>query len=254
MNVYINIKDILNSHFLIVLLMLLGYSQTSIAQNTINEKHSVEVLSIKDGLEKPFYPKFIVNYSFLSAIGKFREGQYYSAPYPSNDLEDGVPYNYEASIPPMGAGFSFEIGNIFWLKAPKPNRKLKFGILVIYHDFQFIFNKNDTGEKRNIVSEGIKVGPLFSYNPIGALLLDVRATAEFTLNHPHYDLFDPFQSTLMIKGGIGIDARYKRISLGLDFCFGNDGIKDDVVYKEHHFSTSIMRITFGLNIFPLEDE
>lgn len=246
MDTFTKRENILKRHFLIVLLLILCNSQFSFSQNKVKTNSTIQNLAINDHIEKPFYPKFFINYSFINAIGKFRNDQYYSAPYPPDESEYMESDNYEASMPGMGVGFSFEIGNIFWVRKLKLNPQLKLGIMAVYQDFQFIFEKNNTEGSKSIQYNVVKGGPIFSYNPIGALLIDVKGTLELTINAEDEGPF--------FRGGVGMDLRYKRLSLGLDFSFGKDGFDMDSGYEEHHFSTSIMRITFGLNFLPLKDK
>ena len=241
-----NRKSILNGHFLIVLVAVLGFSNISISQSSINEHPPIQNLSINDKLEKPFYPRFFISYSFINAIGKFRKGQYFSTPYPP-DISDYMESDtYESELPAMGLGFSFEIGNIFWIRKLKLKPQLKLGILAVYQDFQFIFEKNNNVGGKSIQYNAIKAGPIFSYNPIGALLIDIKGTFEITVNA---EADGPF-----FRGGVGMDLRYKRLSLGLDFSFGEEGYETESSFSSHQFSTSIMRITFGLNFLPLKDK
>lgn len=246
MNININQKNILNRRLLILLLAVLGFSQIAISQSTKDMNPQInDVVPINTKLEKPFYPKFFISYSFMRAIGKFREGQYYSAPYPPDEIDYTGSDTYESSLPAMGVGFSFELGNIFWIRKLELKPQFKFAILAVYHDFQFIFNKENGSGENGIQYQAVKVGPLFSYNPIGALLIDVKATLEITADFEEGGAF--------LRTGVGMDLRYKRLSLGLDFCFGQEGFNSDVGYGAHHFSTSMMRVTFGLNFLPLKN-
>ncbi len=239
MNRNSNQKYRINFPWAVVLCALIGFSFVSFSQ-----EKTIEEPPYKLKAEKPFYPRFFINYSYINPIGKFRRGQEFSTPYPPEEVEY-MGDTYESSMPAMGLGFSFEVGNLFWIRKLDFHPKLKFGIMAVYADIQFLFEKNNTHNDEILNFVAAKVGPYVSYNPIGALLINFRPTLEFTVGANNSE-------QMYLRGGAGIDIRYKRLSLGLDFSFGKEGFNLESSYGSHHFSTSIMRVTFGLNFLQVK--
>lgn len=196
---------------------------------------------------QPLYPQLFINYSYLSGIGKYRHPQYSSSySLQIDEYGSSKQIEHEVEFPGIRTGFSFEIGSVFWINSWKLNHGFKLGISATFQEIGFLFGKTGNNNKAIHVFNTAKGGPILSYNPIDALLINVKATLEPTA------IFS--EEETLIRGGIGIDVRYKRISIGLSFSSGNTSqpIPFDIGGSNARFSTNIMRFSFGLN-FNSED-
>lgn len=220
--------------YLIVFFTILGLSFSSLSQGVENSDEPSSYPRII-AEKSPLYPKIFFNYSYVNALGNYRQFQH----------QEGIDF------PAMRLGFSFEVGNIFWINRLKmnPDSRFKFGIYVVYHELGFLFGKTKTNSNTMHNSSGVKAGPLLSYNPMGALLVNIKATLEPTAIIQGEYLF--------FRGGVGFDVRYKNIFMGLNFSFGRTGRYGDLSdYSEGipYFNTSVMRLSFGLNLKPLKEK
>ena len=225
--IYNNFRRSRKTQYLLVFFMVLGISFASISQNVDNDrKLSSHPRTIHQNA--PLYPRFFINYSYVSPIGSYRHTQ----------SQNGIDF------PAMRIGFSFEAGSIFWINKIKVDPKLKFAIYVVYQELGFLFGENKAVHNFN----GAKVGPLLSYNPIQALLINIKGTIE--------PMAIIQNESLYFRGGFGFDIRYKDVFVGLNFSFGRT---NEVAYinsssYSSSFNTSIMRLSFGLNLKPLKEK
>jgi hypothetical protein len=168
---------------------------------------------------------------------------------PFGETPDNLGHFYDSYSGEKGfgakRGIMAEMGTIFYLDLPLPE-KIKFGIDATFLDFSFngVDWKDPDVSISSFLFAGVKVGPAFSVNPIGKIVLDgyfkiaptmVRVGyADYYSDNWSCYIEDTYHS--VIHKSIGLNFRYQALILGWELNWGE--IKGDYTYYEYNYNTS----------------
>lgn len=226
--------------------------------------------NINDGGTKPpksninqgaIHNSFFFAWGLTSSMGKF-----------GNDVmvsNDVLTYGYGG----MSKGISFTMGSNFYFKNIDFSKigmsdKFKLGLDVTYLNVNFTRSYNTTmidaiGDLMDVTAFfGVKVGPVFSYNPVGKLIIDAKFTLQPTVLI--YDIIPYYSSdgyidgsAFKVRSALGIYTKFKPFILGIELNWGRANFRELYVseggyygndaYYERKLGTTRFDFVFGFS-------